>query len=907
MFDLEKEIAAWLKQFRKHRAFNHGSIREMELHLRDHIDDLVGDGLTEKEAFQRAVTEFGEIREVAKAEFENAKPRPKYFPLLRYTMLGNYLKVASRNFTKQPFFTFLNTFGLAIGMSGGILIALHIYDELSFDRMFADADRIYRINIDNRTGGETSAYASAPGPMGGVLKHDCTQVEMVTRFREVDPILLKKPDASINVKESQVTAVDSSFFTMFGLDLIKGNKRTALKEPNSLVLTVSAARRHFGGESALGKNLVMDNGKTLVVTGVMEDLPRNSFLRNHGVFISITSFDDEKTEAWNTWYFPTFVKLHRGARPNDLQTFLGTVKDNYLIPWAMTFVPGLTLESSRESEKETGDYMRFNATVLTDIHLYSTDRESEFSPNSDIENVYIMLLIGVFLITLASINFMNLSTAHALTRAREVGIRKTLGSNRMGLVKQFLTESSLISFLALVASIGMATIALPLFNQLAEKQISIPFSSPVFWCVLVVATLFLGILSGGYPAFFMSRFNPSRVLKGSHEGVGGGGIRNALVVFQFAVSIFLIVSTLVVYQQVSYIRHKDLGFRKDQVLVLDDINAAGSHVELLADGIRQLSQVQNVSMSNYLPTPSMRGGTTYFLEGAIGKEAFKSVDAIIIEKWRVDYDYVPTLDLKVIAGRNFGRKYGGDSTSLLLNESAVKMLGVTPEEALGMRMTSDFRRSDKENMQYLTVIGVVKNFHFESMRNGIDALSLMLGKKANKMMVRLKAGDFAPAIAAIENKWNDVAPGQPFNYYFMDDSFNDIYKAELQLGRVFITFTILSLCIACLGLFGLAAFSAEKRSKEIGIRKVMGASVRHITYRLSFDFLKLVAIAILIASPFSWFVMNRWLEEFSYRINITALTLALAASIAALISVTTVSYQSIKAALANPVKSLRSE
>ncbi len=907
MFDLDKEIKAWVKQFRRHRAFNHGSIREMELHLRDHIDDLIAEGIPEREAFQRAVKAFGDIPDVAREEFQNVRPARKHFLSWRHSMLSSYLTIASRNFTKQPFFTFLNTFGFAIGISGGLLIALFIYDEITFDRMFADADRIYRVNIDNRTHGESSAYACAPGPMGGVLKEDCPQVEMVTRFRNGQSVLMRPADAALNVKESHVTAVDSSFFTMFGLELLEGNTRTALKEPNTVVLTESAVRRHFGNRKALGKSLVVNNDKMFIVTGVMKDLPRNSFLRNHSVFISLTSYEDEKTLAWNSWYFPTFVKLRPGAKPEDLQTFLKTVRDNYLVPWAMTFVPGLTLEAMRAQEKESGDYMRFNAIALTDIHLHSIDREGEFSPNSSIGNVYIMSFIGLFLLVLACVNFMNLSTAHSLTRAKEVGIRKTLGSDRLGIIKQFLVESAVISLLALVFSIGITSLVLPLFNQLAGKEISIPFASLAFWVALLAAGMLVGLVAGGYPAFFMSRFSPSRVLKRGPESVDGGRVRNALVVFQFAVSLFLIVSTLVIYKQVNYTRHKDLGFHKDQVLVLDDVQAAGNQVESLRKEIARLSQVEHASLSSYLPTPSARSGTTYFLEGAFGTDGIKPQKAIIIENWLVDYEYVPALDLKIVAGRNFDPQFGADSSALLLNESAVRMLGITPEAALGLRLTSDFHRADKANMQYMTVIGVVKNFHFESMRNGIDALSLVLGKKANKMIIKLNAGDFSNAITRIEQLWKKVAPGQPFNYYFMDESFNDTYKAELRLGRIFITFTLLSLFIACLGLFGVATFSAERRAREISIRKAMGASVSHIVYKLSADFMKLVAIAIALSLPLSWLAMDRWLSRFSYRVDVGVWTLTLAALICAGIFLATVSYQSIRAALANPVKSLRAE
>lgn len=907
MFDREKAVSAWLRKFRRHRAFDDGSLREMELHLRDHMDDLVADGVPENEAFERAVKAFGDITDVARDELQNARPATKRLSMWRQTMIGSYFRIAMRNITKQPFLTFLNTCGLAIGISGALLIALFIYDELSFDRMFSDAGRIYRINIDNRSNGETSAYAAAPGPMAAVLKEDCPPVELVTRFRNVAGVMLRQADGSLNNKERNVTAVDSSFFMMFGLELLEGNSRTALKEPNTMVLTESAVKRLFGTVDAIGKSLIMDNEKTLVVTGIMKDPPTNSFLRNHGVFISLTSYEDEKTTAWNTWYFPTFVKLRQDARGQDLDRFLATVRDKYLIPWAMTFVPGLTLENARATDRETGDYMRFTSMPLTDIHLHSIDREGEFSPNSDIENVYIMAVIGLFLIVLASVNFMNLSTAHSLTRAKEVGIRKTLGSSRFAIIKQFLAESTLASFLSLALSIGISAVALPLFNQLSEKEISMPFTNPLFWLSLLIAGIVLSLVAGSYPALFMSRFVPSRVLKRGVDGVGGGRVRDALIVFQFSVSLFLIVSTLVVFNQVNYIRQKDLGFQKDQVLVIDDVKAVGNQVESLRNEIKRIATVDNVSLSSYLPTPSARGGTTYFLEGAIGSENFESERAMIIENWMVDYDYIPTLNLQMVAGRNFDRKFGADSSAIILNESLAKLLAATPQAAIGLRMTDDFHRPDKENMKYFTVVGVVKNFHFESLRNDIDALALVLGKNADKMMIRLNAEELPDAIGRIAQLWNKVASGHPFTYYFMDDSFHDTYHAELRLGRIFMTFTLLSIIIACLGLFGLATFTAERRSREIGIRKVMGASTSHIAYRLSFHFLKLVAIATVLSLPLSWLVMNDWLQNFSYRVDIGIWTLGAAALIVAFISLATVSYQSIRAALANPVKSLRTE
>lgn len=908
MFDLENAIQKWLRQFRKHRAFDHGSIREMELHLRDHIEDLIATGYSKREAFDQAVSQFGDIAEIAQDEFQNARPQTRsFFQMIRSNLFSNYVKISVRNFTRQPFFTFLNIFGLAVGMSGVLLIGLFIHDELSFDKMFVDAERIYRINIDNRTNGEYSQYASAPGPMAQVLKMDCPHVEMVTRFREVGSMLIRQSDQTQNTKATHVTAVDSSFFTMFGLALQEGDIRTALKEPNSVVLSHSAVKLLFGDGNALGKSLLLDNNKMVVVTGVMEDMPKNSFLRNHNIFISLSSFDDEKTLAWNTWYFPTFVKLSSGASVNDLQTFLNTVQERYLIPWAMTFVPGLSVEILKAQEKATGDFMRFNAIALTDIHLYSTDRRGEFSPNSDVNNVYIMFFIGLFLLSLASVNFMNLSTAHSMTRAKEVGIRKTLGSDRFSLIRQFLTESSMISLMAFAVCMIMALLALPLFNRLAGKHISVPFDSPSFWLTTISGTILIGLLSGSYPAFFLSRFVPARVLKGAASKTGGGRVRNMLVVFQFAISIFLILSTLVVFQQIHFIQQKDLGFQKEQILVLDDLNAAGNQVQSLKEEIRRINRVEDVSVTSYLPTPSARNGITYFRESVSGKGAFTAENGLIIEHWKIDYDYVNTLGLEIIAGRNFSRQFATDSSALLLNESAASMLAKNPEDVIGMRLTSDFHRQDKENMEYMTVVGVVKNFHFETLRNSIDALSMVLGNRGEKMIIKLSAGDFTETIGEIRKRWEAVAPGQPFNYYFMDESFNDTYKAELQLGSIFVVFTVLSLFIACLGLFGLATFNAERKTKEIGIRKVMGASVRNITVQLSADFLKLVAISICISLPLGWYAMNKWLEGFSYRTEIHWWTLGLSALLAVAIAVITVSYQGIKAAVMNPVNSLRSE
>ncbi|MGB5482732.1 MAG: FtsX-like permease family protein, partial [Eudoraea sp.] len=429
---------------------------------------------------------------------------------------------------------------------------------------------------------------------------------------------------------------------------------------------------------------------------------------------------------------------------------------------------------------------------------------------------------------------------------------------------------------------------------------SMPYTNPLFWLILLASGSVLGLLSGSYPAFFMSKFIPVKVLKGDSGSLGGSNVRNALVIFQFAISVFLVISTLVVYQQLEYIQNKDLGFSKDQVLIVDDVYTIGGQVASFKEEVKKLGFVINATLSSFFPTPSSRSDSVFApLEGATDQE-----NAVSMQRWGVDYDYISTMDFKIIAGRDFDKKFKNDSTSIIVNESAVAVMGVTPEKAIGLSYTPDM---GSENPKYYKIIGVVKDFHFSPFREEIESLSMHLGDFAYSLAIKLEKGSFTHAIESIEGIWNKVAPGQPFDYYFMEDSFNNTYKSEQRLGHIFIIFTILSILIACLGLFGLAAFNAQKRTKEIGIRKVMGASVSQITYRLSSDFLKLVLVAILISLPIGWFAMNKWLEDFSYRIEIGWWVFALATLLAVAIAILTVSYQSIKAAIANPVRSLRTE
>jgi len=811
-------------------------------------------------------------------------------------MFKNHLKIAWRSLKKQSFFTFLNILGLSVGMAGGILISLFIYHGLSFDKMFADADRIYRVDADIQFGGEAHKSSEVGAPMAAAMKSDFSQVELTTRFRNIGSILVKKEGTKNNVKAGSGTYVDDTFFEMFGVQLLYGDTKTALTKPNTLVLTKTQAKKYFELNQALGQTLILENSETYTVTGVIEDLPKNSFLRDRHVFMAMAGYEDSKQIEWTNHNYFTFVKLVKGTNPNDFDVLLASMIDKYIIPYAQKIFPGVT----REQFEASGNYIIYKVMPLTDIHLYSNNKETELSANSSIQNVYILSFIGVFLILLAMVNFMNLSTAYSLKRAKEVGVRKTLGSGKIELIKQFLTESGIISFISLVLAIILAKIALPLFNDISGKEIIIPLASPFFWISILIVTIVLSLLSGSYPAFFMSRFKPVQVLKGGNSiTTAGGTVRNSLVVFQFAISVFLIVSTLTVFQQLRYMKNKDIGYAKDQVLIINDTYAAGKQVQSFKEEVQKLGQVKNVSLSGFLPTPSYRNSSSFFKEGAMEQE-----NTINMQNWDVDHDYISTLDMEIIAGRDFNPSFAADSTATILNESAVAILGMKPEEALGVRISNEM---GLENPKFYKIIGVIKNFHFESLRNEISSLSLYLDRSTGSMAVKLAAGDFSNTIANIENIWKEVAPGQPFNYEFLEDSFNKTYEAEKRLGHVFVIFTILSILIACLGLFGLAAFNAQKRTKEIGVRKVMGASVSQITYELTLDFLKLVGIAILISIPIGWYAMSKWLEDFSYRIDMSIGTFIVAALLAIIISILTVGYQSIKAAIVNPIKSLRTE
>ncbi|MDB5242891.1 MAG: hypothetical protein JWP57_3516 [Spirosoma sp.] len=813
-------------------------------------------------------------------------------------MLRNYLKIAFRNLRKQVGFTAINVFGLALGLACCLLILLYVADELSYDRYNLKADRTYRINADIRFGGNDMKMAVTPDPLGPTLKQDYPQVEQFVRLHQRGTWLVKRAGSTNNLREDDITFADSTLFDVFTLPLVSGDPKRALTQPNSVVISESAARRHFGHKNPMGQMLVFDNKQSYRVTGVMHDMPTNAHFRAN-FFLAMLN-DDYEWGRWLSNNHHTYIVLKPGVDAETFAKNLEAVVEKYVGPQAFAAL-GTTMDDFRKA----GNWSRFNMIPLTDIHLHSK-QTVELAPNGDIQYVYVFSAVALFILLIACINFMNLSTARSAGRAKEVGVRKVLGSERGQLMGQFMAESVLTTVLAMGLALLIVIVSLPLFNNVAAKELSLQrLVSPNWLALIVLLPVGVGLLAGSYPAFFLSSFPPISVLKGvvtsqkANRALGGVGLRSGLVVFQFMMSVVLIVGALVVYRQITFIQTKNLGFRREQVLAINDVYALGKRAETFKQEVLRLPGVVSGSISGFLPTPSGRNDASFFPEGEIDQ-----AKAVNMQNWGVDHDYVKTLGMQIVQGRDFSRRFGSDSSAIILNETAARLFG--GKNIVGKRI-STFTDSQLKTFKAYTVIGIVKNFHYESLRRNVGALGLLLTDNTGGASFRLSSTNLPALVSQIEAKWKQVAPGQPFSYEFLEESFDKMYRAEQRVGTIALTFAMLAVLIACLGLFGLAAYMAEQRTKEIGVRKVLGATVVGIVALLSKDFLKLVLIAILIASPLAWYVMNQWLQDFAYKIDIEWWVFALAGFVVVGIALLTVSFQSVKAALMNPVRSLRAE
>lgn len=813
-------------------------------------------------------------------------------------MFKNYFKIAIRNLWKHKGFSAINIIGLASGLACFILIALYVTDELSYDRYNEKANRIYRVDADILFGGNSLHLAVSSDPMGATLKKDYPQVEEYVRFYNSNGNkLVKKGNEYIT--ENNVVHADSTLFNVFTLPAIAGNTKTALNDPNTVVITESTAKKYFGTTDVIGKNIETDENKSTLykITAVIKDIPKNS----HFNFDFIFSMDNVQY-PWGTFSshnFQTYIVLKPGADYKAFEKNFTQVIEKYLIPEVKQFMQ----ISSIDEFKKAGNRLEYTLMPLTDIHLHS-DRFPELGVNGSIQYVYIFSAVALFVLLLACINFMNLSTARSSGRAKEVGVRKVMGSEKNALIRQFLSESILTCIISTVIAIALVWLCLSWFNQLSGKELAMAsLAQPKYLLFLVALPLLVGLLAGMYPAFFLSSFNPITVLKGKiNAGFRKSTLRNVLVVIQFTTSIILIIGTIVVYRQLNFIQTKKLGFNKDQVLIINGTGALGNNASAFKEEIKKMAGVKSGTFAGFVPVAGYsRNDMSYSKEAVMD-----SKNSMNMQTWNIDYDYLETMGMELASGRNFSKDFGTDSNATIINETAAKLLGY--DNPIGKKLYTYFQDNASPNrLISREIIGVVNDFHFESLRQSIGPLCFRLADSRFATAFKISTANVKELINNVESKWKAMAPGMPFSYQFMDDAFDNMYKVEQRTGKLGLSLAIIAILIACLGLFGLATYMAEQRTKEIGVRKVLGATISNVVVMLSKDFLKLVFISTIVAFPLAWWAMHKWLQDFAFRITIGWWIFIVAAAIALFIALLTVSSQAVRAALSNPVKSLRTE
>ncbi len=822
-------------------------------------------------------------------------------------MFRNQIKIAWRSLLRHKSGSAINIAGLTVGIGCVLMIGLYIQDELSYDRHFRDAGRIYQVNLEGNMGGAEFVAGTTPPPAGAALVEAFPQVEAYTRlFMTRDQLVRYSGKAAPEsfYMEKDIVAVDSNFLRVFDYPMLAGNPATCLLERRSVVLTERTAKKYFGKADAVGQTLLFgDERKPYTVTGVLADVPAQSSFQ-FDMLMPMAAYGVVDAFAWSwVWLqMNTYVRLREdAANPAAVAALEKQLPALVRLRAADAFTR--IGQPFPEFEKKGGKWV-LHLMPLLNVHLRSAGVETNLSTVSDIKYVYTFAVVGLFIIILACVNFMNLATARATLRAKEIGVRKVLGSGRAALIQQFFTEAFLNSFLAAGLAFVLVLVLLRPFNSLAQKAF-VPqqlFTLETGLALLALAVL-TGLLAGSYPAFYLTGFKPANVLKGNMFSASGGNpqVRNGLVVFQFAVSTALIFCTIVVFRQLEYARSKDLGLDRENVVVIPNTYRLENSTETFRNELEALPGVAEASISTGYP--SHGSFTDFYVPQPNGKE--EVAKDLTLSSYMTDEHFVPSLKLNIIQGRNFSKEFD-DSASVIVNEATVRMIGW--KQPLGQYM-----KYPGGNNVGFKVIGVVKDFHEQSLHMPVVPFALFHSTSKTfdigltYSLIKTKPDQLAATLKAVEAKWKAFAPGIPFEYRFLDDDFAAMYQADRRMGAVFNLFTGLAIFVACLGLFGLAAYTAERRTKEIGVRKVLGASVQSLVTLLSRDFLKLVLLAVLIAFPFGWWYMNLWLEGFAYREPIAWWVFALAAAAALLIAQITVSFQAMKAAVANPVKSLRTE
>jgi len=816
-------------------------------------------------------------------------------------MIRNYFKIALRQLSKQKFYAAIKIGGFALSIAACILIGLYIKNETSYDESYPDTNRIYRLVEVYTHDGKVEKGTDYPAPLGKSIKADFPEIELSARtmpnslFYGAGSNEVRSADQRENTHETGFTYVDQELLDILKTPMVYGERKTALAEPKTIVLSKRKAEKYFPNQNPVGKILYLNNDlkNPYHVGGVMENPPATSHLQ-YDFYLTLTGVEFYKGEQtnWNASNYPSYLLLRPGTDPRVLEKKIGDdVIKRYMLPALLSI-------GYKDAEKELKK-LSFQLQPISQVHLYSYNIQDSDDgvQHGDIRFIWLFGAIAGFILTIACINFVNLSTAKSANRAKEVGLRKVVGSTRGSLINQFLAESTLYSILSFIGGMILAWVLLPYFNILSSKELVMPMATIWFVPLLLAAALIVGLIAGIYPAFYLSAFKPAAVLKGAiAKGSKNSILRNGLVVFQFTTSIVLIIATFVIYNQMQFILNRQVGFDRDQVLMLQGTNTLGDDgVRNLKEDMLKLSSVKSVSISDFLPiNGTKRNGNTLYNEGKSKIETGANA-----QFWVVDKDYLKTLGVKLVEGTNFLAPGQGDPNSVIVNQKMVKTLNI--KNPIGKIITHG---DDK-----LRIIGVVKDFNFESMRSEIGPICLYQGLSPSIVSVKIAGGDMQHTIAEISALWKKASPAQPIRYTFLDERFAAMYIDVTRMGRIFTSFAVLAIIVACLGLFALAAFMAEQRSKEIGIRKVLGASIESITRLLSMDFVRLVVLSIVIASPIAWWGMNKWLQEFTsdYRAPISWWIFAGAGIVAILIALVTVSYQSIKAAIANPIKALKTE
>ncbi|WP_018611151.1 ABC transporter permease [Segetibacter koreensis] len=808
-------------------------------------------------------------------------------------MIRNFFKVALRNITRHKGFSFINIVGLTFGLSACILIGLFVWDEHQYDKSFPDGAWIYRVYSDYKNNEVTGQKAVVSPMYATTLKQDFPEVEQTARVMMLPEYKTLFEAGERKLYEESGYYVDSTFFDVFPLNFKYGILKKALDDPGSIVVSAEMAQRFFGNENPVGKQILMDK-EPYLVKGVFVKDPKFHLQFNYLVSLSAEHLPPERMQSWTWNQFYTYFKVKKRTNVKVLETkFRAEVKQK---------------SAPFNRLANTADVPHFQA--LKDIHLYSANFVYDAAQRGNITYVRALTIIAIFILLIACFNFINLATAKSLQRAKEVGVRKTIGADKKQLIFQFIGETVLLAFISIIISVVLGIIFLPWMNNFTSKSISLAlFLNPVVILLLIALAIIVGLLAGFYPALVLSSFKPVKVLKSSVSGDEDAGkipwLRHGLVVIQFALSVLLIISAIIVYRQVDYLHNKDLGFNKEQIMFFpmrgDNMF---KNVDAFKNELLKAPGVSSVSIGYGFPGDAVAGDDIIVPRN--GQRVSESVTELL-----VDYDYIKTLGLQLVAGRDFSKSMGTDKDhAFILNETAVKQLGFNvPQKALGQKLYWHvWGASNPDSLKEGQVIGVVKDFNYKSLYDKVEAAVLQIFPDAAwKVAVKMSTGNLSNTIAGVESAWVKFSPEYPIEYKFLDENFEQMYKAEDKLKALLWIFTAIAIFVGCLGLFGLAAYTAERRRKEVGIRKVLGATTQGVVLLLSKDFIRLVIISLVIASPVAYYFMHQWLEDFAYRINISWWIFVVAGLAAIVIALATVSFQAVKAAIANPVKSLRTE